>query len=191
MKYNNYHNRVGVTPLAALSVAAKATPITALISTAVSVLPMLIPFITQAFQHPARDARDVIAAVKQKIASMDARTRLATVIAASKQNFKAADVDVNELLFWYKNNYPNDFKELAPDDKKYWNEYLDYYRNTFLLQRPDLQSQYLDPAYFNNTEIYYTPPGSTSATTTKAGMNIFATLALVGAGIYLISKKKK
>lgn len=190
MKYNNYHNRVGVTPAAALLVAAKATPITALISTAVSVLPMLIPFITQAFQHPARDARDVIAAVKQKIASMDARTRLATVIAASKQNFKAADVDVNELLFWYKNNYPNDFKELAADDKKYWNQYLDYYRNQFLLQRPDLQSQYLDPSYFNNTEIYYTPPGSTSATT-KAGMNIFATLALVGAGIYLISKKKK
>ena len=163
-------------------------PIAAVITTAVKVLPGLIPFFRGAFQSPAGDARGVINAVKQQITSQDARTRLATVIAGSQQNFRAADVDVNEMLYWYRQNYPNDFMDLLPEDKLYWNSYLDNYRQKFLLQRPDLQQNYLDRSYFTKDQINYKKeaPG-----TQKAGSNMLVTLAIVGAGIFALSKIKK
>ena len=163
-------------------------PIAAVVTTAVKVLPGLIPFFRGAFQSPAGDARGVINAVKQQITNQDARTRLATVIAGSQQNFRAADVDVNEMLYWYRQNYPNDFMDLFPEDKLYWNSYLDNYRQKFLLQRPDLQQNYLDRSYFTKDQINYKkePPG-----TQKAGSNMLLTLAIVGAGIFAISKMKK
>ena len=163
-------------------------PIAAVVTTAIKVLPGLIPFFRGAFQSPAGDARGVINAVKQQITSQDARTRLATVIAGSQQNFRAADVDVNEMLYWYRQNYPNDFMDLLPEDKLYWNSYLDNYRQKFLLQRPDLQQNYLDRSYFTKDQINYKKeaPG-----TQKAGFNMLVTLAIVGAGIFALSKMKK
>ena len=171
-----YKNKIGVVPIALV------------VTTAVKALPNLISFIRNISQRPAGEARDVINVVKQQIASQDARTRLGTVIAASQQNFKAADVDVNELLYWYRQNYPNDYMKLLPEDKLYWNSYLDSYRNKFLLQRPDLQQNYLDRSYFTNDQINYSAetPG-----TQKAGINIWVTLGIVGAGIFLLSKMKK
>lgn len=180
--YNTY-NQVGDIKFVPVP---SSDPMTALVASAVA---STVASIFASLQHPARDARDVIADVQRKIPTMDARNRLATVIAGSKRNFKAADVDVNELLFWYKQNYPNDFKELSAEDKIFWNQYLDNYRQNFLLQRQDLQNQYLDPAYFSNSEISYAPPGTPGST--KASMNMFVTLALVGAGLFLILKKKK
>lgn len=163
-------------------------PIAAVITTAAKVLPGLIPFFRGAFQSPAGDARAVINAVKQQITSQDARTRLASVIAGSQQNFRAADVDVNELLYWYRQNYPNDFMDLLPEDKLFWNSYLDNYRQKFLLQRPDLQQNYLDRSYFTRDQINYKKeaPG-----TQKSGSNMLVTLAIVGAGIFALSKMKK
>ena len=163
-------------------------PIAAVITTAAKVLPGLIPFFRGAFQSPAGDARAVINAVKKQITSQDARTRLASVIAGSQQNFRAADVDVNELLYWYRQNYPNDFMDLLPEDKLFWNSYLDNYRQKFLLQRPDLQQNYLDRSYFTRDQINYKKeaPG-----TQKAGSNMLVTLAIVGAGIFALSKMKK
>lgn len=163
-------------------------PIAAVVTTAIKVLPGLIPFFRGAFQSPAGDARGVINAVKQQITNQDARTRLATVIAGSQQNFRAADVDVNEMLYWYRQNYPNDFMDLLPEDKLYWNSYLDNYRQKFLLQRPDLQQNYLDRSYFTKDQINYKKeaPG-----TQKAGSNMLVTLAIVGAGIFALSKMKK
>lgn len=182
-----YYNRrnIGVVPVVA---AAAAKPIAAVVTSIVSVLPSIIPFFRGAFQSPAGDARGVINAVKQQITSQDARTRLATVIAGSQQNFRAADVDVNELLFWYRQNYPNDYLELKPEDKLYWNSYLDNYRSKFLLQRPDLQNNFLNRSYFTKEQINYKPeaPG-----TQKAGSNMLVTLAIVGAGIFALSKMKK
>jgi hypothetical protein len=73
----------------------------------------------------------------------------------------------------------------------YWNQYLDYYRNRFLLERPDLQ-QILDTAYFTNEQINYSKQlSSPLSTTKKAGLNMFLTIALVGAGIFLLIKQKK
>jgi hypothetical protein len=175
MYYGN-QNKIGVVPIAAV------------VTTAIKVLPGLIPFFRGAFQSPAGDARAVINAVKQQITSQDARTRLGTVIAGSQQNFRAADVDVNEMLYWYRQNYPNDYMELLPEDKLYWNSYLDNYRQKFLMQRPDLQNNFLNRSYFTKEQINYKPetPG-----TQKAGLNMWVTLGIVSAGIFALSKMKK
>jgi len=178
MYYGN-QNKIGVIPIAAI------------VSTGAKALPGIISFIRNISKRPAGEARDVINAVKQQITNQDARTRLGTVIAASQRNFKAADVDVNELLFWYRQNYPNDYIELLPEDKLYWNTYLDNYRRRFLMQRPDLQNNFLNRSYFTNEQINYKPEVPGSPGTQKAGMNILATLAIVGAGIFALSKMKQ
>jgi hypothetical protein len=181
MYYGNA-NKIGVVPIAAIiSVTAKA-------------LPALVPFFRGAFQSPAKDARAVIDTVKQQITSQDARARLATVIAGSQQNARAADVDVNEMLFWYRQNYPNDYLQLNPEDKAFWNSYLDNYRQRFLLQRPDLQNNFLNRSYFTKEQVNCKPqtPGAPGTPgTQRAGMNIWVTLGIVGAGIFLITKMKK
>jgi hypothetical protein len=180
-----YSNRnIGVVPIVAV---AAAKPIAALVTTAISALPGIISFIRNISQRPAGEARDKINAIKPIIAKQDARDRLANVIAVSKQNFKAADVDVKEMLLWYRENYANDYTQLAPADKEYFNQYLDGYRQRFLSTRPDLQ-QIADKAYFTNDQINYkeNAPG-----TQKAGMNILVTLGIVGAGIFALSKMKK
>lgn len=181
-----YNNRnIGVVPLVAV---AAAKPIASMVSAAVAALPGIINFIRNISQRPAGEARDRISAIKPELAKQDARARLASVIAVSQQNFKAADVDVNEMLFWYRQNYPNDYMELMPEDKAYWNRYLDNYRQEFLSQRPDLQNNFLNKSYFTNEEINYKKdtPG-----TQKAGLNMLVTLGIVGAGILLLTKKKK
>jgi hypothetical protein len=56
------------------------------------------------------------------------------------------------------------------------------------MQRPDLQNNFLNRSYFTKEEINYKPetPG-----TQKAGLNMWVTLGLVGAGIFALSKMKK
>lgn len=173
--YYNKGNKIGFAPIAAV----------------VQSIPSLIPFFRGAFERPAGAARDVINAVKQQITTQDARTRLATVVAGSQQNFRAADVDVNEMLFWYRQNYPNDYMELLPEDKLYWNTYLDNYRTKFLLQAPDLQNRFLNKSYFTKEQINYKPQTFEIPGTKKAGMNMWLTLGIVAAGIFAISKMKK
>jgi hypothetical protein len=189
-KYYNNRN-VGVVPIVAV---AAAKPIASLVSAGIAALPGIIKFIRNISQRPAGEARDVINAVKKEISNTDPRNRLALVVAASQRNFKAADVDVNELLYWYRQNYADDYLQLLPEDKLYWNTYLDNYRQRFLLQRPDLQNSFLNRSYFTKEQINYKPqtsktPGTPG--TQKAGMNIWLTLGIVGAGIFLITKMKK
>jgi len=189
-KYYNNRN-VGVVPVVAV---AAAKPIASLVSAGIAALPGIIKFIRNISARPAGEARDVINAVKKEISNTDPRNRLALVVAASQRNFKAADVDVNELLYWYRQNYADDYLQLLPEDKLYWNTYLDNYRQRFLLQRPDLQNSFLNRSYFTKEQINYKPqtsktPGTPG--TQKAGMNIWLTLGIVGAGIFLITKMKK
>jgi len=189
-KYYNNRN-VGVVPVVAV---AAAKPIASLVSAGIAALPGIIKFIRNISARPAGEARDVINAVKKEISNTDSRNRLALVVAASQRNFKAADVDVNELLYWYRQNYADDYLQLLPEDKLYWNTYLDNYRQRFLLQRPDLQNSFLNRSYFTKEQINYKPqtsktPGTPG--TQKAGMNIWLTLGIVGAGIFLITKMKK
>jgi hypothetical protein len=96
------------------------------------------------------------------------------------------------MLQWYRKNYGNDYKSLLAEDMMYWNQYLDYYRTTFLLERPDLQ-EILNRSYFSNSEINSAKQLSSPSTTTtkKASTNILMTLGIVGAGLFLLLKKKK
>ena len=193
--YKQYNNRnIGIVPVVAV---AAAKPIAALVSAGIAALPGIIRFIANISKRPAGEARDVINEVKRQIQNTDARNRMALVVAASGRNFKAADVDVNELLYWYRQNYADDYQKLLPEDKLYWNNYLDGYRQRFLLQRPDLQNNFLNKSYFTRDQINYNSqptklPGTIETPgTQKAGMNIWLTLGIVGAGIYLLTKKKK
>jgi hypothetical protein len=189
-----YNNRNIGGPLVAV---AAAKPIAALVKAGISALPGIISFIRNISKRPAGEARDVINEVKKQIQNTDARNRMALVVAASGRNFKAADVDVNELLYWYRQNYADDYQKLLPEDKLYWNNYLDGYRQRFLLQRPDLQNNFLNKSYFTRDQINFKPQTTTTPETPslpgtqKAGMNIWLTLGIVGAGIYLLTKKKK
>ena len=183
--YYNKNNKIGDIKLVPV---VTGDPITSLIATGVA---SSISSLFASLKRPAGQARDVIAAVKNQIQGLDARNRLASVIAGSQKNFKAADVDVQEMLLWYRKNYPNDFQSLLPDDMIFWNQYLDGYRNRFLLERPDLQ-EFLNQSYFTESELNYSKQlSSPLSTTKKAGLNMFLTIALVGAGIFLLIKQKK
>jgi hypothetical protein len=75
--------------------------------------------------HPAADARDFIANLKPKLAAADPYNRLLLVMAGdTKINHRAKDVSAKELVLWYRQNYPNDYMQLSPDAKTYWNNYL-------------------------------------------------------------------
>jgi hypothetical protein len=185
--YNYYNNNKQIGDIKFVPVVTS-EPISSLIATAVA---STISSIFSSLKRPAGEARDVIAAVKNQIQGVDARNRIALVIAGSQKNFKAADVDVQEMLLWYRKNYPNDYQQLMPEDMIFFNQYLDGYRTRFLLDRPDLQ-KFLDSSYFTESEINYSKQlSSPLSTTKKAGLNIFLTIALVGAGIFLLIKQKK
>lgn len=182
--YYNRSNRVGDIKFVPV---VTSEPISSLIATAAA---SAISSLFASLKRPAGEARDVIAAVKNQIQIQDARNRLASVIAGSQKNYKAADVDVQEMLLWYRKNYANDFQQLMPEDMIFWNQYLDGYRNRFLLDRPDLQ-KFLDASYFTESEINYSKQLSSPSATKKAGFNMFMTIALVGAGLFLLIKQKK
>lgn len=75
--------------------------------------------------HPAADARDFIANLKPQLAAADPYNRLLLVMAGdTKINHRAKDVSAKELVLWYRQNYPNDYMTLTPDQKIYFNNYL-------------------------------------------------------------------
>jgi len=77
------------------------------------------------FKHPARDANRLIDSIKPQIASNQPRERLALVLAtAQKISPEARDVSAEKLFLWYKQNYPNDYQVLLPDDKIFYNNFL-------------------------------------------------------------------
>ena len=99
--------------------------ISAAVEAAVALMPIVIPFFQSAFTHPAADARDFISKLKPKLATADPYNRMVQVIAGDKTiSEKAKDVSSKELVLWYRQNYPNDYKTLSYDDKVYWNNYV-------------------------------------------------------------------
>lgn len=164
----------------------------ALIKLGVQALPTLIPWVSNVFQAPARDAKRIIDAVKPTLYTQDARTRMASVISASQKiSPKARDVDAELWLLWYRNAFPNDYMDLTRDDKIYFNTYLDNAR----LNTADGNNmhQNLISAMFTNDQINYAPPSlidTTKSLTTKAGFGSIALIGLIGAGIYFFTKKK-
>jgi len=153
--YNNLYNKnkLGFIPIA---LAVKA---------ALVVLPKLIPFVSNAFQHPARDANKLIDGIKPELSRLDPRGRLALVLAtAEKIPNSARDVRAEKLLLWYKNNYPNDYKSLSFEDKAYYNKVLGIKMQT----EADGNGFYVNSqlAMFTNNELNY------NASTIEKGTNV-------------------
>ena len=106
------------------------------------------------FAHPAQDAKDLISTIKPQLSQVDARSRIANILAATQKiSSKAKDVEAEKLLLWYRQTYPEDYKTLLVDDKLYFNNYLLSVRNT----RADGNNMYanLDRSMFTNDEINY------------------------------------
>jgi hypothetical protein len=140
--------------------------------------------------HPAADARDFIKNHKPLIASLDPYNRLINVIAFSKKiNPKAIDVNAAEWILWYKLNYPEDYKILTPDAKKYWNDYLYSLETSY--NNPNNMNANLDRAMFTTQEV------NSNATATQKVTNLFSTgtgktnwvlYGAIGIGVILLIK---
>jgi len=183
-------NTIGFPPAGGVTLATggAALPITAIIDVAIAALPFLIPWISNAFQSPAKDSRNIINDLKPQLINKDARERLALVIAAGQKiNVKAKDVEARELLLWYRQAYPNDYQILLPNDKIYFNDYILSIRNT----RGDGNNMYanLDRAMFTNEQINYgiSPVQSiTNILSNKNNLLIYGGIALA---LLLLLKK--
>jgi hypothetical protein len=168
-------------------------PIALVVKGALTVLPIIIPWISNAFKHPAKDARRIIQDIKPQLASSEARERLGLVLAAAQKiSPDARDVSAKELFVWYRLNYPNDYKNLLLEDKEYYNNYLASGIQTY----PDGNNFYADSrkAMFTNEQINYNATAVQSATNilsnvTKSTSSLLLYLG-IGLGLFLILKKK-
>jgi len=159
------NKRIGVPGAVTLATGGAAFPITAVIDVALAVLPVLVPFVANAFKHPARDANKLIDGIKPELSRLDPRGRLALVLAtAEKIPNSARDVRAEKLLLWYKNNYPNDYKSLSFEDKAYYNKVLGIKMQT----EADGNGFYANSqmAMFTNNELNY------NASTIEKGTNV-------------------
>ena len=148
------NNKIGVVPVALIAKAA------------VVIAPYVIKWGSSAFSHPARDAKDFIANAKKTILNDTPQDRIAKVVAYSQRiSPKAIDVNTREWLKWYKQTYSNDFKDITPDLKIYWNEYLNSIRNTYGNVNRIFED--LDAAAFTTAEINY------NATPVETVKNLF------------------
>jgi hypothetical protein len=169
-------------------------PVTLIIDAAIAFLPALIPWISNAFKHPAKDAIKIIDTIKPQMANSNPRDRLGLVLAAAQKiSPDARDVSAEKLFLWYKLNYPNDYQTLLPQDKEYYNKYL----ATGIQTQADGNNFWANSqrAMFTNAEINYnaTPVEAASnilSNVTKSTSSLLLYLG-IGLGLFLILKKKK
>lgn len=188
MYYNNYiqyrpnNKQIGIIPIALV------------VKGAITVLPLIVPWISNAFKHPARDAIKIIDNIKPQLASSEPRDRLGLVLAAAQKiSPDARDVSAEKLFLWYRLNYPNDYQTLLPEDKEYYNNYL----ATGIQTQADGNNFWANSqrAMFTNAEINYnaTPVQAASnilTNVTKSTSSLLLYLG-IGLGLFLILKKKK
>jgi len=176
---------VGIVPIVAV---AAAKPIAAIVTTAIKLLPTLIPFISNVFKAPAKDARKLIDALKPQLQNVQPRERLGLVIATGEKiDDSRKDVEAKELLLWYRQAYPEDFKTLLVEDKIFFNNYLLSLRGSFA----DGNNMYanLDSAMFSDAEINFNANPIQSITniiSNKNNLLIYGGIALV---LLLLLKK--
>jgi hypothetical protein len=197
--YTNYigYKKIGVPGAVTLATGGAAFPITAVIDGAIALLPILIPWIGNAFKHPARDANKLIDGIKTQLINSDPRQRLALVLATANRISPAArDVSAEKLFLWYKNTYSQDYKTLSIDDKQYYNNYLINAINT----QADGNNFWANSrrAMFTNSELNYN--ANPVQTITNTASNIITNLTQspsslilytgIGLGLYLILKNK-
>ena len=183
--YNFVNKQIGLIPIALI------------VKGAVTTLPLLIPWISNAFKHPARDAIKIIDGIKLQLQNSEPRQRLALVLAsAGKISPAARDVAAEKLFLWYKNTYSEDYKTLSIEDKEYYNNYL----INAIRTQPDGNNFWYNSrrAMFTTSELYYNASAIKSVTSTAN--NIITNLTQspsslilytgIGLGLYLILKKQ-
>jgi hypothetical protein len=176
------NNNIGVIPVALIAKAA------------VIVAPYVIKWGKSAFSSPAKDAKNFIANAKDTIISDTAENRIAKVIAYSQRiNPKAIDVNTREWLKWYKQNYREDYKQISPELKIYWNNYLNSIRNTYGNVNRIFED--LDAAAFTNAEINFNATPVESVTnlfsSTGTGKINWVLYGAIGIGAILLIKYLK
>jgi len=183
--YKSVNKQIGVIPIALV------------VKGAMTLLPVLIPFISNAFQHPARDANKIIDGIKTQLSNSDARQRLGLVLATAQRiSPKARDVSAEKLFLWYKNTYNQDYKDLLIEDKEYYNNYLQSQIQT----QADGNNFWANSqrAMFTNTELNYNASALQNITNTATNLLTNLTqspsrlilYAGIGLGLYLILKNK-
>ena len=186
--YTNYigYKKIGVAPgIVTASTGGAAFPITLVIDAALVLLPSLIPWISNAFKHPARDALKIIDGIKIQLANSEPRQRLALVLAsAGKISPAARDVAAEKLFLWYKNTYSEDYKTLSIEDKQYYNNYL---QNAIRTQT-DGNNFWANSqrAMFTNSELNYNATPLQNVTSTAS--NIITNLTKSPSSLILKNK---
>jgi hypothetical protein len=186
MYYNNYigykkENTIGIVPVVAA----------AAIQAAATVAPYVISWASGIFAHPARDTRGIISSVKPLLVNKNASERMHLVLAAASK-MPSKDVEAREWLLWYRDNYPNDYKELSVEDKNFWNNYCltsaDKYANV-----NNAASDY-NLSLFNPSQVNYnaTPAKAASNLLTSAtsGTNNWVLYGAIGIGLLILFSKK-
>jgi hypothetical protein len=142
--------------------------------------------------HPAADARDFIKKAKEDISTSNPYDRLVKVIGYSKKiNPQAIGINTKEWLKWYRQNARYDYKSLLPQDKIYFNEYLEEIRNKYGSDKNILPD--LDASYFSVYEINYnaTPVETVQNLFSNIDKNKLALYGAIGLGAILLIKNLK
>jgi len=188
--YIGYKNSIGFGEATAATGGA-ALPVTAIVDASIALAPFVIKWASGIFAHPAADARGVISAVKPLLVNPPPSKRMYLVLAATNNiTHRAKDVEARELILWYRQNYPDDYKSLSVDDKNYFNTYVLNAAN----QATDVNQASSDYrlSVFTPTEINYnaTPAQTVSNLLTSAtsGTTNWVLYGAIGLGIILLIK---
>ena len=179
--YIGYQNTIGTTLIPIIT----GEPLSSAIATAVATA---FASWNDWFTHPAQDAKDLISTIKPQLSQVDARTRLANILAATQKiSPKAKDVEAEKLLLWYRQSYPEDYKTLLVDDKLYFNNYLLSVRNT----RADGNNMYanLDRSMFTTPEINYNANPVQTITNLLSNKNNILIYGGIALALILLLKK--
>ena len=168
-------------------------PATLVLDAAVALAPFIIPWASGIFQHPAADARGVISATKPLLPNTTASKRMYLVLAAcSKIAHRAKDVEARELILWYRQNYPDDYKQLTVEDKNFFNNYC----ITSAQQTTDVNQASNDYrlALFSPAQVNYNvSPGQAASnllTSATSGTTNWVLYGAIGIGLIILLTKK-
>ena len=176
--YIGYQNKIGTTIVPVLT----GEPISSAIASAVATA---FASWNDWFSHPAADAKNLISTLKPQISNVDARTRMANILAATQKiSPKAKDVEAKELILWYRQNFPNDYQTLTIDDKNYFNNFL--LNNAQQYQNVNDAAVNYQRAMFNDSEINYGATPVTELLSNNKNLLLYGGIALA---ILLLIKK--
>jgi len=198
--YNNYigfkqaSKQIGIVPIS-VATGGAALPITAIIDVAL----IAVPFLIKMFESDAASYNKFITNLNSQIQNQDARQRLGTIIATGIKLSNTSKISivnnafiykVADIFIWYRQNYPNDYQTLLPQDKQYFNDTILSLKNR--ITSASVKANY-DKAMFTNTEINYISSPLQGASNILSNLTKNPTSLLlyggIGLGLLLLLKK--